>query len=286
MARATSGLGQFRGKVGSVVFRVSQGQQIASAYQPAVKNPKSNLQTAQRNKMYLASQISKLVPREDILGLAPRGSVRDRRSMFIRNIIDNATSSLDGEVFASSVNPYELRFSKGGDINQKGVSVGVADTTGTITLTFDKAVISEDDFNKLAIKVIQFDVINGFYQGYKSSWLDLGTYDTSNQSTFDVTFNVTKVNGGYSIVYIVPVTLNDGYRYSREKKTLIQVSYNGEVESVFTIRGEYSISNAVLQWYESQCIYITSDNGTPVLPPTGNGDEVINPDGPNFPNLG
>ena len=91
MARATSGLGQFRGKVGSVVFRVNQGQQIVSAYQPSVRNPKSNTQTAQRNKIYLASQLSKLVPREDIIGLAPKGSVRDRRSMFIRNIIENTT---------------------------------------------------------------------------------------------------------------------------------------------------------------------------------------------------
>lgn len=274
MARATNGLGQFRGKVGSVVFRVSQGQQIASAYQPAVKNPKSNLQTSQRNKMYLASQISKLVPREDLIGLNPNGSVRDRRSLFIKNIIDNASSTLENGLFTSFVDHNNVVFSNG---NEYGLRIEATES-GVITITFDKTTVSEELFNRTAIKMAQLTILNNVASLYKSSWLDLGQYDTSTEQTFDVTTNVTILGSTY--LYFIPVIVDEGVRYSTEKKTLIQAE-----DSNYVITGVYAINNAVLQWFKSTAIGPIG-NGQEVVPPTGSEDEVVNPDGPNFPNLG
>lgn len=273
MAKATSGLGQFRGKVGSVVFRVSQGQQIASAYQPAVKNPKSNLQTAQRNKMYLASQISKLVPREDIVGLAPRGSVRDRRNMFIRNIIDNAVSSLNGNVFATSINGEQLMFSSGDDA--QFLAFGTP-SSGPITVQISTE-IGEELYNKLAIKIIQIDIENNVYSAYKSSWLELPPFSSAVNDTISIELSTTT---DYAYLYAIPVTLNDGYGYSAERKTLIQNTTGGNL----TIAGEYAISSAVYKWWKS--VMIDSGNSGEIIPPSTGGDSVVNPDGPSFPNLG
>lgn len=282
MARATSGLGQFRGKVGSVVFRVNQGQQIASAYQPAVRNPKSNLQTAQRNKMYLASQLSKLVPREDIIGLAPQGSARDRRNIFIKNILDNSVSRLDGEVFESSVFYDGVMFSKGNDI--EGITTEMSNSVNgglkEFTIKFDKEIITEDVFNRLAFKVIQFDVLNGAYANYKSSWLDLGAYNNEDsETTFAKVFSAAVSEDVSTVVYIVPVELNANVRYSSEKKTLVQGDDNS-----FVILGQYEINNAVLKWYKSKLVL--TNQGAEVYPPITGGDSVVNPDGPSFPNLG
>lgn len=272
MARATSGLGQFRGKVGSVVFRVNQGKQIASAYQPAVKNPKSNLQTAQRNKMYLASQLSKLVPREDIVGLAPRGSVRDRRSMFIRNIIDNAVSTLDGNVFTSSINGEKVLFSSGDE--PTFLSFGTP-PNGVLSMRIDTE-IGEELYNKLAIKIIQINIENNAFSSYKSSYLELPAFSTAVDGAITMEISAT----GYGYLYAIPVTLNDGYRYSAERKTLIQNTTDGN----FAIAGEYAVSSAVYKWWKS--VLVATDNGGEIIPPSTGGDSVVNPDGPSFPNLG
>lgn len=279
MARATSGLGQFRGKVGSVVFRVSQGQQIASAYQPAVKNPKSNLQTAQRNKMYLASQLSKIIPREDIIGLAPKGTVRDRRSIFIRNIIENTTSKLDGGVFTSKVSYEDIKLSTGNSIiySISGANEGGNPQPGTekIRILFSDE-LTEDTYNRIAIKAITFSYSQGIIKGYESRWLDMPQFSELSENSF-----IVDGLGRYNYVtYLIPVMLKDNVRYSRERKTLIQVVDNGE----FAITGEYAINNAVLSWGTS--LGFVLGNFGEIKPPTGNEDEVVNPDGPNFPNLG
>lgn len=282
MARATSGLGQFRGKVGSVVFRVSQGQQIASAYQPAVRNPKSNLQTAQRNKMYLASQLSKLVPREDLVGLAPTASVGDRRSMFIREVIDNIKSTLDGDVFTSSIDFDNVKFSNGTDVSD-GISVKGDDHE--MVMTIYKNFISKEEYDRLAFKSIQIDVRSDGYMQYKSAWLDLVPYDEDTQTTsFTNTYSISSMPGMSTVVYLVPVRLSDNVRYSREKKTLIQIGEVGDQEYGFAIKGVYQINAAVLKWYKSLVGFNTK--GAEIYPPSTDGDEVVNPDGPNFPNLG
>ena len=281
MARATSGLGQFRGKVGSVVFRVNQGKQIASAYQPVVKNPKSNLQTAQRNKMYLASQISKLVPKEDIIGLDPLRSVRDRRSLFIRSILDNAVSSYRDGVFDTELMATNITFSNGQNI--EGVTYNVSESTNNyaVTLTFDTNVISEEQFNRLAFKLIQFEIVNNSYSNYKSSYIDLGTYNTEGQdNTFNVQVNVSRNSKAGAAIYIVPVVLNDNIRYSSQRKTLIELVDT----DIFSIGGVYNTSRAILKWYKSMLIY--SSSAGDFIPPAGGGAEVVNPDGPSFPNLG
>lgn len=278
MARATSGLGQFRGKVGSVVFRVSQGQQIASAYQPAVRNPKSNLQTAQRNKMHLASQLSKLVPREDIIGLAPKGSVRDRRSMFIKNIIENTTSTLTDGVFTSSINSNNVLFSQGGGYEGLSVSGG---QSGEFTITFNKNIVSEELFNRTAIKVVQLVIVNNIASGYKSSWVDLGEYDTSSETSFGVDLTITMAPGA-NYIFFIPVIVAENVRYSKELKSLIQADGNNIV-----ITGEYAVNNAVLKWFRNSAIGPFSlGEVPPVVPPTGSGDEVVNPGAPDFPNIG
>lgn len=274
MARATSGLGQFRGKVGSVVFRVNQGQQIASAYQPAVRNPKSNLQTAQRNKMYLASQLSKAVPREDIIGLAPIGSARDRRNAFIRNIINNTSSILDGKLFTSRVLYDKVLFSDGINI----ITSVVRTQDNVVSIAVDR-ITTEEEYNRLAVKVISFAVNEIGIESYKSYWLDLPAFAEIQNSPNGLIPIQGIVTEGL-VTYFIPVLLKDNVRYSRETKTLVQLVDNG----YFAITGEYNISNAVLSWGKSYA-FASGDFGE-IVPPSTDGDEVVNPDGPNFPNLG
>ena len=274
MARATNGLGQFRGKVGSVVFRVNQGEQIVSSYQPVVRNPKSNLQTAQRNKMYLASQLSKLLAKEDLIGMSPLGTARDRRSLFVKNVIDNTTSILDGDLFTSKIDYSMVRVSAG--LNSM-VSATIDNENSRIAINF--GAISEYDYNRMAVRVIQLSWGEKFPQGTrKSSWLELPRYTALNNGVYN--FEYEHVDGYESeVIFIIPVSLNEGYRYSAERKTLVQVVTNGEI----AITGEYQLSAAVLRWYSN--ISLFNGGATGIVPPAGEGDQVVDPSKPLFPNL-
>lgn len=274
MARATNGLGQFRGKVGSVVFRVNQGEQIVSSYQPVVRNPKSNLQTAQRNKMYLASQLSKLLSKEDLIGMAPLGTARDRRSLFVKNVIDNTTSVLDGDLFTSKIDYSLVRVSAGLD---SMVSATIDSSNSRIAINF--GAISEYDYNRMAVRIIQLSWGEKFPQGTrKSSWIDLPRYTSLNNGVYQ--FEYEHVEGYESeVIFIVPVSLNEGYRYSSERKTLVQVVNGGEI----AIAGEYQLSAAVLRWYGS--VSLMNGGATGIVPPSGEGDQVVDPNKPLFPNL-
>ena len=59
MAKASySPLNQWRGRAGGQVYRVRNGEQIVSAYQPAVANPKSDAQMLQRAKFNLMTKLN------------------------------------------------------------------------------------------------------------------------------------------------------------------------------------------------------------------------------------
>lgn len=58
MAKIQGLTGKMSGKMGSVVFRVRQGEQIVTQYNPIVKNPNTTAQSTQRVAFKLMSQVA------------------------------------------------------------------------------------------------------------------------------------------------------------------------------------------------------------------------------------
>lgn len=58
MGKVTCLQGKARGKVGSIVYAISAGQQIAREYQPVVANPSTTPQVENRSKLKLMSQLA------------------------------------------------------------------------------------------------------------------------------------------------------------------------------------------------------------------------------------
>lgn len=272
MGKATNGLGQFRGKVGAVVFRVNQGEQIVSAYQPQVRNPKSNLQTAQRNKFYLASQLNKLVSDYDIAGLG--ATPRNRRSEFVKNIVVNAISTLNDGLFTTSIKEDKVLFSKGSDSGLE--SLFTANTLTGTSATFGVNFQSTDgiDVSNVAVKIVQVLIKNNEYVGVKSFYLDLP--EAGNTKTF----NITVPTGTKVVLYAVPIRLKEGYRVVEQKLTQLQYDAATD-ENKYVVVGEYAESSASYQYYKSFVVASWGNSGDVVSPDEG-GDEVVNPDGPNF----
>lgn len=111
MGKAPNGLGKFSGKVGGVVFAISNGEQIVRAYQPVVTNPKSSLQMIQRAKGNLTGRISSFVPKTAIMGLGNNN--RRRRAEFLRQILRNTNVTQSGNSYNAKIDDDDVLFSKG-----------------------------------------------------------------------------------------------------------------------------------------------------------------------------
>lgn len=77
MAKMQGLTGKMSGKMGSVVFRVRQGEQIVTQYNPVVKNPNTTAQSTQRVSFKLMSQVaaamaSAIINRPARQGQSPR----------------------------------------------------------------------------------------------------------------------------------------------------------------------------------------------------------------------
>lgn len=93
MSKSTNGLGQFRGKLGGVVYAVRNGQQVIRTYQPVVANPKSEEQRLQRAKGVLAGKLSHLITASVIVGMNG-GSKSGRRAMFNKYLLNSIVSEI------------------------------------------------------------------------------------------------------------------------------------------------------------------------------------------------
>lgn len=111
MGKVVGLIGSASGKVGNVVYAVSNGVQIARVYQPNVANPKTKGQTDQRLKVALAGRLSKIVDKAALVGFL--GNARQRRGKFIANVVKNASVALVDGVSTAKVALQNIAFSEG-----------------------------------------------------------------------------------------------------------------------------------------------------------------------------
>lgn len=81
MAKITNMVGLAKGKTGSIVYSVRNGQQIARAYNPYVGNPNTPAQVQSRAKLKLLSQVSAAV--SPVIAI-PRRGAQSPRNLFTR----------------------------------------------------------------------------------------------------------------------------------------------------------------------------------------------------------
>lgn len=208
MGKAPNGLGKFSGKVGGVVFAISNGEQIVRAYQPVVSNPKSSLQLVQRAKGNLTGRISSFVPRTAIAGLGNNN--RERRAEFLRNILRNAVVTQSSGNYNAKIADENVLFSKGSTQISVSLSSIVANAEGVIiNLTGASAeAITPADYAALQTRLV--------CMVYDSTTQDLVEVVTkiankpslgSTQSTF---IPFLKQGGYIVVVYAIPMSTADG----------------------------------------------------------------------------
>ena len=117
MSKAThSPLGQWRGRTGGQVYRVSRGEQIVSAYQPKVSNPRTAGQTAQRTRFNLMSRLNTLTPIELLRPFSATPATA--RSLFSKSLMRGITTSTAAStstevVYTALIAPTDVHFGEG-----------------------------------------------------------------------------------------------------------------------------------------------------------------------------
>lgn len=120
MAKVVGLVGSASGKIGNIVYSVTNGIQTARVYQPVVYNPKSLAQRIQRAKGNLVGRISGIVPSAILAGLG--GNNRERRGRFLSLALKNATTTVDGNSVRAKLDADDFIFSMGSLVPSYSVS--------------------------------------------------------------------------------------------------------------------------------------------------------------------
>ncbi len=136
MAKFQGFIGTGRGKAGNLVFaKGDNGETIARAYQPQVKNPRTAPQLRQRSKMNVVGQFSALVPASLIAPLG-MGGQRRNRSEFSRHLLKAAEATFIDGNYVATFDPADVKFSNGtAELLTTAAAPVVGADKVTITLT-------------------------------------------------------------------------------------------------------------------------------------------------------
>ena len=195
-------LGQWRGRVGGLVYKVVDGKQIITPYTGAPYNPRTEAQMQQRAKFALAGMISKIVPAEALVGMSDQRS--RRRPLFFSNIVRNATATVTASGITATLDAKNLVFSQGAaaPVVVGGVTASggvVSGTVGSLPETVDAVMV---------ISVV-YDTTLGIYT--HTVYEVLPADDTA----FSLDTNEAS-SGDVAHLYCVPLSLsNTGISYTR-----------------------------------------------------------------------
>ena len=203
MAKTTfNALGQWRGRVGGLVYKVVNGQQVVTPYTGATFNPRTEAQMMHRAKFGLAGMISKIVPAEALVGMSDQRS--RRRPLFFSNIVRNATATVTASGITATLDAKNLVFSQGAaaPVVVGGVTASggvVSGTVGSLPETVDAVMV---------ISVV-YDTTLGIYT--HTVYEVLPADDTA----FSLDTNEAS-SGDVAHLYCVPLSLsNTGISYTR-----------------------------------------------------------------------
>lgn len=112
MARMQGITGKLSGKMGAAVFRVREGQQVVTQYNPIVKNPNTEGQQGQRAKFKLMSQLAAIMAPamgSFIIKVRKEGGKQTQRNAFVQQNFKLAEVSSDNQEVTAKIPMEELQ---------------------------------------------------------------------------------------------------------------------------------------------------------------------------------
>lgn len=208
MAKFQGFIGTGRGKAGNLVFaKGDNGETIARAYQPQVKNPRTAAQLRQRSKMNVVGQFSALVPAALIAPLG-MGGQRRNRSEFSSQLLKAAEVTFTDGNYVASFDPAAVKFSKGtAELLTTAADPAVDATKVTITLTTSNVPVELlGNYGERIVVGVLDDEANALYDSIR--YIDHIVTSNTNTETVVLNFNHPLEDGQTVVVWRMPYHLN------------------------------------------------------------------------------
>lgn len=208
MAKFQGFIGTGRGKAGNLVFaKGDNGETIARAYQPQVKNPRTAPQLRQRSKMNVVGQFSALVPASLIAPLG-MGGQRRNRSEFSRILLNAAEVTFSDGNYVAKFDPSAVKFSKGtAELLTTAATPVVSAEKVTITLTTSNVPAEMlGNYGERIVVGILDDESNALYDSIR--YVDHIVNSNTNTEAVDVNLNRPLEDGQTVVVWRMAYHLN------------------------------------------------------------------------------
>lgn len=200
-----SPLGQWRGRTGGQVYRVNHGQQIVSAYQPKVSNPRTDNQQRQRAKFNLMTKLNAITPTILLRPFSPTPGIA--RPMFSKSLmkyieVTDIESTVDQTVYTAKIAAADIHFGEGATLMPAGfdllneITVS-SDATGVIV-----SIVNPSDIftgNLLAVRAI--DVCRTVGEG--GQYIDVRYHDFASGGASSFNFEGTGMQHRVYVQFIV-----------------------------------------------------------------------------------
>ncbi len=169
------------------------GKQVITPYKREVFNPRTEAQMMNRAKFALAGMISKIVPKEVLVGMSP--DRRSRRPLFTSNIVRHANVSVESGVVKATLNAHDLVFSQGvaAPVTVSGVTITDGLVGGTLGALPEKV-------DAVMMIAMVYDTTVGLYTRTVYEVLPAG------ESTIRLDTQATE-SGNVAHLYAVPMSL-------------------------------------------------------------------------------
>lgn len=248
MAKFQGFIGTGRGKAGNLVFaKGDNGETIARAYQPQVKNPRTSAQLRQRSKMNVVGQFSALVPASLIAPLG-MGGQRRNRSEFSRTLLNAAEVTFTDGNYVAKFDPSDVKFSKGTAELLTTAAIPVVDAR-KVTITLSTSNIPADmigNYGERIVVGVLDDESNALYDSIR--YVDHVVLGNSGTEDVVVNFNHPLEDGQTVVVWRMAYHLNAAGASVASKDIFI-----GEDDKITALM-ETSATSLVARWGET---YVT-----------------------------
>lgn len=208
MAKFQGFIGTGRGKAGNLVFaKGDNGETIARAYQPQVKNPRTAPQLMQRSKMNVVGQFSALVPASLIAPLG-MGGQRRNRSEFARTLLKAAEVTFTDGNYVAKFDPADVKFSNGtAEMLTTAADPVVEATKVSITLTTTNVPVEMlGNYGERIVVGVIDDESNALYDSIR--YIDHIVTSNTNTETVVVNLNHPLEDGQTVVVWRMAYHLN------------------------------------------------------------------------------
>lgn len=250
MAKFQGFIGTGRGKAGNLVFaKGDNGETIARAYQPQVKNPRTAPQLMQRSKMNVVGQFSALVPSALIAPLG-MGGQRRNRSEFSRRLLNAADVTFTDGNYVAKFKPADVKFSNGTAELMTTASDPVVDAL-KVTIVLTTSNIPAEMLGKYGERIVVGvidDESNALYDSIR--YIDHIVTSNTNTETVVVNFNHPLEDGQTVVVWRMAYHLNSAGASVASKDIFI-----GDDDKITALM-ETSSTTLVARWGETYVVGI------------------------------